>query len=615
MPIRNAVTICVLVSFVILYCGISRASNKPDQKFLTYTQTKAVLKTTIIKNTSSGTGSISGKIKNTSGNPLSNITISIQQQSVETPYGSAFEEMATTDSNGRFKINNLTTGDYIVLADPTSDESYISNDKFGVKVKSGKTTKVKIKLSASSNLNYGYIGSVSCLNCHPSESNWQDAAHANTILPPSSETVVAPFDGETITTNDGKVKFKPFIVNDIYKVTLYDLTDESTYVTYDVARTHGGVAIAGKQRYHVKIVNSHYILPIQYNNRNVDENNASSAWVSYNSSNWYNTDNTLISTDTDVPPNINKSFEQNCEGCHMTGLGITRNIDGEFVSSSNETGIGCESCHGPGGQHVSVGGGKGKYIVNPEYTATDRGNEVCGQCHIRVISKAGTSGADFETEYPCIIDGENITPFIPGKILSDYIEETTSDGKSTAGYWNDNNTSVYGENASENNHSQKHRQQYQDFTKSVHYNYAGNKCITCHESHGAGVEGTPQLLKQNDNNKLCTDCHNDLAETEKKNGKRYNIHANHKFSSSDVGGSLCTGCHMPKTAKTAVDNDISSHVFDVITPYTSKAMADYNTSTGIINSPSTVITNSCYGCHSDETDYGVTLWEEWESKD
>src|SRR3989338_5265069 len=287
MPIRNAVTICVLVSFVILYCGISRASNKPDQKFLTYTQTKAVLKTTIIKNTSSGTGSISGKIKNTSGNPLSNITISIQQQSVETPYGSAFEEMATTDSNGRFKINNLTTGDYIVLADPTSDEYYISNDKFGVKVKS-------------------------------------------------------------------------FIVNDIYKVTLYDLTDESTYVTYDVARTHGGVAIAGKQRYHVKIVNSHYILPIQYNNRNVDENNASSAWVSYNSSNWYNTDNTLISTDTDVPPNINKSFEQNCEGCHMTGLGITRNIDGEFVSSKNETGIGCESCHGPGGQHVSVGGGKGK---------------------------------------------------------------------------------------------------------------------------------------------------------------------------------------------------------------------------------------------------------------
>ncbi|HHT9105551.1 MAG TPA: carboxypeptidase-like regulatory domain-containing protein, partial [Candidatus Wujingus californicus] len=130
MPIRNPVIICVVVSFAILYCRISEASNKPEQELLTYTQTK-------IKNTSSSTGSISGKITNTSGNPLSNITISIQQQSVETPYGSSFEEMAITDSNGKFKINNLTTGDYIVRADPPSDESYISNDKFDVKVKSG----------------------------------------------------------------------------------------------------------------------------------------------------------------------------------------------------------------------------------------------------------------------------------------------------------------------------------------------------------------------------------------------------------------------------------------------------------------------------------------------
>ncbi|MFO0794729.1 MAG: hypothetical protein U0586_11800 [Candidatus Brocadiaceae bacterium] len=34
---------------------------------------------------------------------------------------------------------------------------------------------------------------------------------------------------------------------------------------------------------------------------------------------------------------------------------------------------------------------------------------------------------------------------------------------------------------------------------------------------------------------------------------------------------------MPKTAKSAVDNDFSSHVFDIIEPETSKAMADYNT--------------------------------------
>lgn len=99
-------------------------------------------------------------------------------------------------------------------------------------------------------------------------------------------------------------------------------------------------------------------MPIQYNNRNVDESDPNAAWVSYNASNWYDSDNTLITSDVDTTPNKDKSFEQNCEGCHVTGLSITRNSDGEFVSDSKELGISCESCHGPGGLHVSEGGGK-----------------------------------------------------------------------------------------------------------------------------------------------------------------------------------------------------------------------------------------------------------------
>ncbi|MBI2470114.1 MAG: carboxypeptidase regulatory-like domain-containing protein [Planctomycetes bacterium] len=568
------------------------------------------------QDTSAGSGKIAGKVTNTDGLPLSDITISIQSLTEETTYGSDFEDVAATNKKGKFKITGLTPGKYIVRATPSSDEFYLPNDKFKVTVKSKKTKNIKIRLSAASHISSEYVGSTVCLGCHPEHKGWEDTAHAKTIGTPSSETIVAPYNGEIITTSDSKVKFKPFIENNEYKVTLYDLTDESISVTYSIARTHGGVAVVGKQRYQVKIGNSHYILPIQYNNRNVDESNPNDAWVSYNPSNWYNSDNTLIATDADTPPDKNKSFEQNCEGCHVTGLGVTRNADGEFVSSSKETGISCESCHGPGELHVSEGGGKSRHIVNPEYLATDRGNEVCGQCHIRVKNKTGESGADFETEYPCIINGEEITPFIPGKILANYIEETTSDGKPTAGYWNDNDTATLGGNASENNHSQKHHQQYQDLTKSYHYNYAGLKCYTCHEPHGSGVSGTAQLLRQSDNNKLCINCHGDLAKTMKRDGELQNKHAKHLYSSTNVGGSLCTGCHMPKTAKSAVDNDISSHVFDIIKPYTSKAMADSNTAAGKTNSPSTVITNSCYGCHSDEdTDYSVDRWNTWEKED
>ncbi len=560
-------------------------------------------------------GTIVGKVTNTDKLPLSDITIGIQSLTEDTRYGSGFEDVATTDKKGNFKITGLLPGDYIVRATPSSDEFYLPNDKFMVTVKPKKTKKIGIKLSAASHTSSKYAGSAVCLGCHPDEEDWNETAHATSIRTPTSKTVAAPFYGDIITTSDGKVKFRPFLDNGKYKVSLYDLADESVSVTYTIARVHGGVAVVGKQRYQVKLGNSHYLLPIQYNNRNADTNNPNAAWVSYNPDHWYKSDDTLITTDENTPPNRNKSFEQNCEGCHVTGLGITRNADGEFVSGSQEMGISCESCHGPGGLHVSEGGGKARHIVNPQYLATDRGNEVCGQCHIRVKNKTGENGADFETEYPCIINGEDITPFVPGKVLANYIEETGSDGKPTAGYWNDNTTTL-GENASGNNHSKKHRQQYQDFVQSHHYNIAGLKCYTCHELHGKGVKGTAQLRRQSNNNKLCVNCHNDLAETVKKDGTLRNRHAKHPGSPADVGGSLCTGCHMPKTAKSAVDNDISSHVFDIVKPYTSKAMADANAAAGTANNPGTVITNSCYSCHSDEdTDYSVERWDTWEAED
>jgi predicted CXXCH cytochrome family protein len=42
-------------------------------------------------------------------------------------------------------------------------------------------------------------------------------------------------------------------------------------------------------------------------------------------------------------------------------------------------GRGCESCHGPGSRHVEVGGGKGRFIVNP-----GRNPAACYSCHVQV---------------------------------------------------------------------------------------------------------------------------------------------------------------------------------------------------------------------------------------
>lgn len=71
---------------------------------------------------------------------------------------------------------------------------------------------------------------------------------------------------------------------------------------------------------------------------------------------------------------------RNCFGCHTTGarVGTTFQLD-HF-----EEGVGCESCHGPGGSHVEAlaAGKAGKGAIR-SLKAMDpqQSNEFCGACH------------------------------------------------------------------------------------------------------------------------------------------------------------------------------------------------------------------------------------------
>ncbi len=49
-----------------------------------------------------------------------------------------------------------------------------------------------------------------------------------------------------------------------------------------------------------------------------------------------------------------------------------------FAGARMEGSTGCESCHGPGSKHVAVGGGRGKFIVNPGKDAA-----ACFACHLQ----------------------------------------------------------------------------------------------------------------------------------------------------------------------------------------------------------------------------------------
>lgn len=76
---------------------------------------------------------------------------------------------------------------------------------------------------------------------------------------------------------------------------------------------------------------------------------------------------------------------QVCFDCHT-------NINRAFPSSPHarvrvagldvKGGTGCESCHGPGSEHVRVGGGRGRFIVNP-----GRDPAACFNCHQEIHAR------------------------------------------------------------------------------------------------------------------------------------------------------------------------------------------------------------------------------------
>lgn len=104
-----------------------------------------------------------------------------------------------------------------------------------------------------------------------------------------------------------------------------------------------------------------------------------------------------------------------CLECHATRFDTAGPPPNRYVRASLVMGIGCETCHGPGAEHVRreqsahppAAGSPEIAIVNPAHLERDRQMDVCGLCH------AGP--------------GEPLAParsFRPGDVLADYVKIT-----------------------------------------------------------------------------------------------------------------------------------------------------------------------------------------------
>jgi Doubled CXXCH motif (Paired_CXXCH_1) len=252
-----------------------------------------------------------------------------------------------------------------------------------------------------------------------------------------------------------------------------------------------------------------------------------------------------------APPVNTNAVQTMCAGCHLTGWeryqdkatgqflvravddpGGDMNIDDD--PALDEINVGCESCHGPGSEHV-VGAGRPRFIVNPRYLSAERSSVVCGRCHDR---RQGYGGPTVGYTQPISEAG---TLAGPGTSRHDLITKYTDPvkkGPTMRGPGREDN--IWPDDI----HSNKPHQQYSDFLKSKMYRNDRMlvTCSDCHDMHG-GTAYARWLIHDPDDSAspLCQRCHavDVLSHMERK-------------LNAKMRGQLtrCIDCHMPGTANT-----------------------------------------------------------------
>jgi hypothetical protein len=361
-------------------------------------------------------------------------------------------------------------------------------------------------------------------------------------------------------------------------------------MTQEVVLTYGGGVY--KQRPITKVDDSLFMIPLQFNARGdeASTDRTRKNWRDYHLDWWWNAAGTDSTFKT--KPGASNSVDVQCAPCHFNGYNVAKNdttgyytaqgvadVNGEthpVLNTKQELNIGCETCHGPGSEHVAFGG-MGKAIVTPQNTTPEREVAICVQCHTR---SQGNDSFAIKKDSPLNQDNKMM---VAGTSRADFLANNTSRHDATTSNMQ-----------SDGVHSKAHHQQATDFIQSGKYRNGSQllTCASCHDLHAPGTD-RHQLSGISDNSK-CLSCHT---------GVEIVAHQTAKTGATMGSSVKCIDCHNAKTAgsgagltQTADESfvgtdgtvylhgDITSHVFDVPTKAKAPMAVPY--------------TNPCGSCHT-----------------
>ena len=454
-----------------------------------------------------------------------------------------------------------------------------------------------------------YLGSEVCLACHngknglDDQSTWKHTRHSQFLRRPMGQYTLV--DGQGVIANQAKGTQDDFMMGlDLATIPAfsayganapklsYDASTDTYWMQVGVLKCQVIATLAGSsgqdgQRYIVrvpvtdtdtKLSKAIYYGPATYS-RTLGWQPASSTgggW--YTSSLTPKFDATATSSQL-VASGGPTSHTANCVGCHVTGIRalgktaageatykgfyavlfnandpdyIDYNGDGNYIL----TNIGCESCHGPGAQHV-LGGGDPTKIVNPANLTGAQASEICGRCHISIKSAPGKV-------YSWPYDDANMVDWIPRydtwvPLATAFVPTYTywGDGKLPSGHLRPYDyyqlsahaATHYGQNGSSEPcsvcHDAMDKQQDAQITTSITDARSGlviptsadndTLCLACHATHGAFANITKAQVA-------------DFANNRDAIGTVVSAHTNHPFAPERIMGlSRCTECHMSST--------------------------------------------------------------------
>ena len=358
----------------------------------------------------------------------------------------------------------------------------------------------------------GYTGSGACKDCHADiYARWSKTRMANVVRDPREHPdAIIP-----------------------------DLAKPNPLVTFSLADIAFVYGSKWKQRYFKRIGDDYFVLPAQWDVTH-------KVWKPYfvkNGTDWW--------APLYPPDNMQRPTGPLCDGCHS----VNYDIDTRQVTEWN---VGCERCHGPGGEHVKRKGYGA--IVNPARLDYVQANDVCIQCHSQgqpLVNPIKGKYYDWPVGFTV---GQN-------KLSDVWKLEEHKLGETSFTHFADGT-------------AHKNRMQGNDFATSLMY-ARGVTCFSCHDVHG--TEHDALLWKPAKT--ICLDCHGANAQ----NGPHapsIEAHTHHKPGSP---GSECVACHMPKIAQTIGDVNVRSHTFHFVMPARTDSLK---------------IPNACNVCHADKT----TAW-------